>query len=338
MRIEAFPYQTVWATIDDIINPDYLFLLGDQIYMDFGTRLFGREPIRSPKDLSLKKFVAGMDKKYSEQWSEPNFRKLFRRLKRKDRVFGVWDDHDFAWDNAQGEGPGAVKESYKQASRRLFNKWVYGEESDQEVYRYIDLPHARVIFLDCRYYSEGSGEESTLLGEEQFNFLEASLKHDKLFTVIANGITLTQTPDVFSMSNKYFVKNKERWSLYIKEFERLKSLLAEHQRVLYIAGDIHRNSFKEHSWNGKNVFEVVSSGAAIDHVGLRSIDARRNFGVLDFDQEKIRVQLWTKDVPQVWVIDIACWAVERYPNVNPSILGRMNGAARVKRISCKFED
>jgi len=52
MRADAFPVQPVWQVIDEVVDPEYLFLLGDQIYMDFGWKVFGKEPIGSPEILS----------------------------------------------------------------------------------------------------------------------------------------------------------------------------------------------------------------------------------------------------------------------------------------------
>jgi hypothetical protein len=42
-RVEAFPQQPVWQRILDE-DPDYLFLLGDTIYMDYGWPLLSKEP------------------------------------------------------------------------------------------------------------------------------------------------------------------------------------------------------------------------------------------------------------------------------------------------------
>ena len=61
------------------------------------------------------------------------------------------------------------------------------------------MPHARAIFLDNRYYAQPPGDngEGDLLGDEQFKFLEAALEHDKLYTFICGGITLTQVATAF---------------------------------------------------------------------------------------------------------------------------------------------
>mgnify|MGYP003416429934 CR=1 FL=1 len=48
-RIESFPDQPVWADVA-AEDPDYLFLLGDQIYMDYG--FFGDEPDARPQATS----------------------------------------------------------------------------------------------------------------------------------------------------------------------------------------------------------------------------------------------------------------------------------------------
>jgi len=333
MRADAFPVQPVWQVIDEVVDPEYLFLLGDQIYMDFGWKVFGKEPIGSPEILSEREFHSRMNGKYEKQWvAEKNFNKLICRLRESDGVYGVWDDHDFAWDGAYGVGAGAVPDEKKDASRRLFNKWMYGEESDQEVYRYVDIPGARAIFLDCRFYAEQSGDSASMLGGKQFEFLRSALDHSGEFTIISNGLTMTQLPDLFGIRSP-FKKKADRWELFKQEFADFQGLISENHKVLYLAGDIHRNVFAQHKFGTYPTYEIVSSGAAIDHVGLRSIDARRNFGVLDYDEKEIRVQLWSKERPQVWTIDIDSWKVVGTPVLKPTMKDLMNGASRIDSVS-----
>jgi len=74
--------QTAWNDIA-AADPDYLFLLGDQIYMDFGLWPFAREHQGKPKQYTPEQFAAVMRRKYELQWSEPNFSRLMNRMRAK---------------------------------------------------------------------------------------------------------------------------------------------------------------------------------------------------------------------------------------------------------------
>ncbi len=75
MRLEAFKdkSQPQWKDIENT-NPDYLFLLGDQIYMDYAIWPFSPEPNGKPKKYSLKKFKKIMRSRYEAQWKVPSFK------------------------------------------------------------------------------------------------------------------------------------------------------------------------------------------------------------------------------------------------------------------------
>lgn len=78
-------------------------------------------------------------------------------------------------------------------SRRLFHQYFKNCSSNlPELYYLIDTPLARVIFLDARSYSEKAGVNSLLLGNTQFEYLEKSLNHDRKYTIICSGQTLTE--------------------------------------------------------------------------------------------------------------------------------------------------
>ncbi|MET3391707.1 phosphodiesterase/alkaline phosphatase D-like protein [Variovorax sp. 1140] len=111
-------YQHVWDRIAQE-QPDYLFLLGDQIYMDYFPRL------GEPSKWDAAKFADVMQGKYEAQWNVANFKALRDALRQKQDngggVYGTWDDHDFAWNNAHGSD---VSAAVKQQTRRLFTQYM----------------------------------------------------------------------------------------------------------------------------------------------------------------------------------------------------------------------
>jgi phosphodiesterase/alkaline phosphatase D-like protein len=298
VRHEAFKNQPQWGNIESE-DPDYLFLLGDQIYMDFGLPIFSREPNGKPKKYSQEKFKKIMDGKYKKQWDEPHFKHLFEKMKAKNAVFGVWDDHDFAWNNACGN---SVKESIKTTSRDLFHKWMDCSTNKPEVYCHIDIPNARVIFLDNRYYADplcatsgqiGEHKKRSLLGEAQFDYLEDKLNHDKKFTIICSGLTLTH--------------GEENWSKFEEEYERFKNLVKDKKNILFLAGDIHKNKFSKPD-KERPCYEIVSSGLAVNYLGLPfGFDDKHNWGIIELDENEILVKLIDKKGSKRYKIDSETW-------------------------------
>lgn len=301
-RVDVFPVQKQWEKIA-IEYPDYLFLLGDNIYMDYGVSPFSKEPNGSPKTYSDEKFEAVMKAKYERQWNEPHFKKLWDLMHLKsDRLFGVWDDHDFAWNNACGmhsDDSKRVPDTKKYISRSLFNKYMYGKDDSQdELYRCIDLPGGRVVFLDNRSYAQEPGKDKTLLGKEQFEFLKASLaeKFDG-YTLICAALSLTQ--------------GEENWSRYEDEYSAFVELVKDMKNVFYIAGDIHKNKLlkprlKKSFFNRKvrPCHEIIASGMAVNYAGLPfSFDDRHNWGMVEFNDKGLIVTLVDKNGRQIRKIE-----------------------------------
>jgi len=286
MRYQSHPSQPQWQTIE-AENPDYLFLLGDQIYMDYG--IFSAAPIGFPKFYSDKYFERTMNRHYAEQWREPNFKQLFEKMKAKNAIFGVWDDHDFAWNGAYGN---AVSKTKKEIARKLFHHWMDCSTNRPEVYCHIDIAQARVIFLDTRYYADPKRTEPRqLLGEKQFEFLEQSLDHNLPYTILCSGITLTH--------------GTENWGLFKQDYARLRALLAGRERVLFLAGDIHKNKFALPDAT-RPCYEIVSSGLAVNYLGLPGTGCH-NWGVLEIDELGISVKLVDKRREQLYRIDSTNW-------------------------------
>jgi phosphodiesterase/alkaline phosphatase D-like protein len=307
IRHEVHPKQTEWKYIEEEIAPDYLFLLGDQIYMDFG--LIGKERNGAPKDYSLEKFRRVMNEKYERQWTEPNFNSLFHKMKERDAVFGIWDDHDFAWDNAVGKH---VPEDKKNASRELFHKWMNCSRNRPEVYFHVDLPHARAIFLDNRFYADVKGPDNDLLGPEQYRFLKEALQHDRLYTIICAGLTLTGGPKIAFIDWKAI----ERWELYTRDYKDFCDLVKTKQRVLFLGGDVHRNAFYPPEDGERPCYEIISSGFGVNNLGLNvggliPADECRNWGLLELDEHEVCVTLIEKEKPTRYRIDAATWGYQQ---------------------------
>lgn len=276
IRHKNFPRQPQWQQISNS-QPDCLFLLGDHIYMDFGYPPFSHEYNGKPRRYSHNKFERTMREKYQQQWQEPHFRQLVDSMRDKGGLFATWDDHDFAWNNACGSDVPADK---RETSRALFHEFLDCSRNHPHIYCHADLPLARAIVLDNRFYAEPPGRQAALLGDEQWQFLTEKLTHNRPWTLVASGLSLTH--------------GQENWARYPAEYQRLCTLLRQHHNVIWLAGDIHDNVLvppsAEHPCH-----EVISSGMAVNRLGLPfGISNLQNWAQLDLYPDRADVLLHSK--------------------------------------------
>ena len=285
-RYEAFKEQKEWDYIYDQ-DPDYLFLLGDNIYMDYGIWPFTREYIGAPKKYSLEKFTKVMEQKYINQFENvPSFKRLLDKMRAKNGFYAIWDDHDFAWNNANGSN---VSEEKKLVSRDLFHKYTKCSTNLPHVYYHIDTPLARVLFLDNRFDSQKPGETSQLISDEQFQFIEEKLHHNLPYTLLCSGISLTVS--------------SENWNKYPQQLQRLCKLIEHKEKVLFLAGDIHYNKFvpakKFQNPNFTTPPQLISSGMHINLLGLDiELDNRHNWAILEIEENSVDISFYAKNKKQ----------------------------------------
>lgn len=288
--------QPQWQAIIDA-DPDYLLLTGDHIYMDFGYWPFSREYTHKPKSYSANEFRRIMQEKYELQWAEPHFKTLIDKMKAKNGLIATWDDHDFAWNNACGA---QVPDEIKTISRELFHHYLGKPENDayqsalnpQDLYGFYDIPGARIIVLDTRFYAEEAclfKPDAKLLGDQQWQFLTQALQHTAPLTLIVSAISLT--------------KGGENWQRYRKEYQKLQDLLRPIKGAIVIAGDIHSNALLAPD-KKRPCYELIASGMAVNQLGLPfGITDQRNWGLMDIDSENIAISLHSKRGKKSYQLD-----------------------------------
>ena len=282
-RYESFSTQPQWQDIYDC-DPDYLFLLGDNIYMDYGFKPLSKEPNGSPKHLSDKEFESRMRKKYTNQFERvPEFKALVKKMRGKNGFYGIWDDHDFAWNDAVGTD---VSPEKKKITRALFHEYMNCSTNLPHTYYHVDTEQARVIFMDVRWDSERKGNSNILISDKQFDFIQDKLNHEKKYTVLCSGLTLTEGPG-------------EKWSKYPSQLKRLCQLLKDKSNVLFLAGDIHRNKYvppmQLSSLNATTPFQLISSGLAVNFLGLPiGFDDCHNWALLELSKHKVEINFFNK--------------------------------------------
>lgn len=231
------------------VRPDLFIFLGDNIYAD----------TRNP---------AVLREKYAALGASAGFRRLLSACP----LLATWDDHDYGANDAGRAFP------MKRESRRQFlDFWSVPADSPRRAHEgvydaaVIGSPGRRlqVILLDTRYfrspllpgrlprhthgpYLPDLGPGASLLGEEQWHWLEERLREPAELRLIASSI------QVLSEHHGW-----EAWANFPREQERLFELLrsTRAEGVLFLSGDRH---FAEISRRGEPglypLYDITSSG------------------------------------------------------------------------------
>ena len=236
-------------------KPDLFVYLGDNIYGD-------------TRDMNV------LQDKYAKLAAKPEF----QRLKKAVPIVATWDDHDYGWNDAGKEYP------FKKESKEIFLNF-FGEprESDRRKHEGIYTSYIfegngkklQLILLDNRtfrsqlrlYRGEYSRraeffypldyfphqiEDSVLLGEEQWQWLEAELKKPADVRIIGSG-------SQFSISYNGY----EAWANFPHEQKRMLELIKKTKAngVVFITGDVHYAEISKLTHPGLYpVYDVTSSG------------------------------------------------------------------------------
>ncbi|SFO60447.1 alkaline phosphatase D [Algoriphagus ornithinivorans] len=274
--------QPLW---DPIIShqPDLFIWLGDNIYGDTDS-------------------MQVLKAKYELQNSNPGY----QRLKAQSPIIGIWDDHDFGRNDAGTEYP------HKKESRDLmfefldlpksnpawnregaYNSFTYGPKGKQ----------VKVILLDARYFRDSlimedrvylPNESGTVLGEEQWAWLENELKENQAqVTLIGSGIQMLPRDHQF-----------EKWANFPYERERLLNMLKKHrvQGAILLSGDRHIAEISQIELEGIEhpIYEVTSSGLTHtwreyreepNRYRVGEMIAKLNFGIINLDWKEKEVNV-----------------------------------------------
>lgn len=237
-------------------KPDAFIYLGDNIYGDTDHM----DTLRA---------------KYNRLGAKPEYQKLSASTK----IFAIWDDHDFGRNDAGKHYP------YKNESKEIFldffkepagssrrkhqgiyhaeylkfgNKTVQLILTDNRTFRSDLLPYdtltkyPRDHYFYTPDYKPHTSPDSTLLGEEQWKWLEAELTKPADLRLIASG---SQFGIEF---NGY-----EAWANFPHEQKRMLDLIKKTKAngVIFLSGDVHYAEISKLNENGLYpIYDVTSSG------------------------------------------------------------------------------
>lgn len=237
-------------------NPDLFIFLGDNIYGD-------------TEDMNV------LQKKYQMLGKHEGFLKL----KATSELIAIWDDHDYGQNDAGREYP------QKEASRKLMLDF-WNEPQDSPRYKRAGIytsyfygekdKTVQVILPDLRWnrdelhsvgeksyyadrapqnmgpYSPSPDKSASMLGEEQWQWLEAELKKPAAIKIIGSSLQLL--PEFTGW---------ESWANFPEDRKRLLSFIKENKisGILMISGDTHWGEISRVNDRGMYpLWEVTSSG------------------------------------------------------------------------------
>ena len=231
---QDFP-QPIWQPIEEE-NLDYFIFLGDNVYGD-----------------SIFENLYKMKRAYSKQ------EKLLPDFLDQTDIFAIWDDHDY------GKNDGGSDYKYKKLAENLFldfwnvpindvrrsREGIYFSENKVFFNRKYKL-----IFLDTRYfrsqlkgkkgsYQKNNDESSTILGKEQWTWLEKELNSNFDYLFIFSSIQIIPEDHGF-----------EKWSNFPNDRTKLLKILEKYKdRTILFSGDRHRSGI----YKRNGIVEITSS-------------------------------------------------------------------------------
>lgn len=211
-------------------KPDVFILLGDNIYGDTG-------------DMEV------LRQKYQKLANKPSY----QNLKRHTEILATWDDHDY------GQNDGGKNYPHKEASKEVFLDF-FEEPKDSPRFQHEGIYHSvirpvgdkvvQLILLDGRSFRDDlvrasaetkhpfyrldyvphTDSSTTLLGEQQWVWLEKELRKPADFRVLASG-------------NQFGIEYNgyEAWANFPHEQARLVKLIEKTRanHLLILSGDVH---------------------------------------------------------------------------------------------------
>jgi alkaline phosphatase D len=237
-----------WNSVSKL-NPDYIFLIGDNVYTDIGDKLSELNGCKPERLLN--------------RYIETRTRLELFYLKELIPIAMIWDDHDY------GKNNGGSDYKYKFASKKIFKDFSLNEnpeisEDGLGVGFKLKLANINFLFLDNRFYRD----KKYHFGKEQEEWLFKNLETNEN----ANNEDPEQSQSVIISGDQFFGKyhpfesfegnHPENFKKFIEKISNLKST------PLFISGDRHISELQKiengayeqsHPSPNKKIFEITSS-------------------------------------------------------------------------------
>ena len=279
-------------------NPDMFIFLGDNIYGD-------------TEDMDT------LRAKYQLLENKPSYRNLVANTD----ILATWDDHDFGWNDAGRHYP------YKEMSKQLFLDFI-SEPEDSDCRLHAGIYHSytnkingktlQIIMLDGRTfrdnltpynnemseneryfytldYTPTKSKDSTLLGAEQWKWLEGEFMKPADIRIVCSG---TQ----FGVEYNGY----EAWANFPNEQQKMLQLIKKTKAngVIFLSGDVHYGEISKLVVKDLYpIYDITSSGLSSTwHFATPNMNRiegpvmENHFGLLTINWEladpEIKMEIW----------------------------------------------
>ncbi|RZL02890.1 MAG: hypothetical protein EOP36_07030 [Rubrivivax sp.] len=282
--------QNAWRTLAQQ-QPDHIVLLGDNIYMDYK---FG--PPHSPRpvrEMALPEFSALMHGRYAAQWNVASFQQAVRAV--GVQVHAIWDDHDFAWNNARGGSGDEDDEEYvspdrRRLSRLLFEQYRQALKAKPPAYPPNPCPdgvvpvaqdlggvqamirlstNIHLHLLDGRSFRQSRGGFFKKLGKPRAHMLGELQRAD-----VASA--LLPMPGINLLASGTTLKD---WAKYV-DLAWLQAQAATH-RIVLLSGDVHHPVFSTKAGVVEMTASAIAQPPSVTKLFKRKTEV---FGILDVNE------------------------------------------------------
>ena len=276
-----------WQFINSY-KPDYLILLGDNVYGDFND-----------------KEARNLHNAYNKL-NENNY---YRRLKETVKIFPIWDDHDY------GINDGGKDWIHKEKAKRLFLDFFNVKDNDKRrkragIYNSWEITNnikIKVLALDTRYFKDkfklnknpnlkqkylpDYNLKKTILGNTQWKWLSEQISGDYDLLLILSSI------QVLPKNHGW-----EKWFNFPHERSKIINLIKDKGKTtIILSGDRHLGGV--YKLNDK-VYEITSSSfnqsilksEESDELLIKKVVTENNFGFIQIntDDKILDIQLRNK--------------------------------------------
>ncbi len=290
----------IWDVLSDR-NPDYLLMIGDNIYGD---------------QSSPKSFRATDPKILWERYIDSRLTYPLYFQKKLIPTHALWDDHDYGKNNSGGDF------IYKKESREIFEAFFAQDLSDDDwtkgfgVGGVLSLGDFNLYFLDGRSF-RSSISTGTHLGADQTEWLYSKLKEEVAPSFIIKGDQFFGGYHPFeSFEGQHF----DDFQKFVEELRKIPT------PFVFLSGDRHMSEIMQfpRSLFGKPSFEITSSPlhaktygadnfknpwqvvAEKDHVNFVVIDnlAKENHWFMDIESFGENGEVFFKRELSVYIKDL----------------------------------
>ncbi|MBI9060167.1 MAG: alkaline phosphatase D family protein [Labilibaculum sp.] len=237
-------------------NPNFVALLGDQMYADYDGNVNILESYLSNDSLrealALKEEMILDDKTvldaFRSKYSRVYYKEGFQNMASSIPLLAIWDDHDYGEDNS--DKTYRYKDEAKIAFKENFPQYPF-EQNDEGIYYKIKIADVDIFVLDTRWYrsrmDEEDGKNKTMLGDKQLHWLFDGIKNsNSKFKIIISSVSMNDYGGDTS-SDKDGIDN---WKGYKFERNKILSLINDKniKGVLVFSGDQHYPSAHILNW------------------------------------------------------------------------------------------